>query len=368
MEVKHAVCCGLDVHGKVVAATVRRTRGSTVEKEHNEFGTTTKGLLELSDWLQERECRAVVMESTGVYWKPVYHILSGAFEVTVANSYQVRNLPGRKTDKTDSEWLAELYAHGLIRQSFIPPPEIRALRDLTRTRVKLVQDRANYKNRVHKVLEDANIKLGNVASDVFGKSGRAMLAALVAGERDGRALAQLARGTMRRKLPELVELHAKPIELLASIPGMSETSARDVIGEVGLDMARFGSDKRLASWASLCPGNNESAGKRLRGKTRHGNKYLKRILTECAWCARGTTSFLGRTFRRLETRIGGKKAAIAVAHKILVVAYHVLSQGVPYDEARYDIPSPAKEGASKKRALKALERLGFSVTLVPQPT
>jgi transposase len=348
------------------------------------------------------------MESTGVYWKPVYHILGGVFEVTVANSYQVRNLPGRKTDKTDSEWLAELHAHGLIRPSFIPPPEIRALRDLTRTRVKLVQDRANYKNRVHKILEDANIKLGNVARDVFGVSGRAMLEALVGGERDGRALAQLARGTMRRKLPELelalsgtftehhallarmllqlidalsgqvkvldcrigelMEQHARPIELLASIPGMSETSARDVIAEVGLDMARFGSDKRLASWASLCPGNNESAGKRLRGKSRHGNKYLKRVLTECAWTARNTTSFLGRTFRRLETRIGGKKAAIAVAHKILVVAYHVLSQGVPYDEARYDIPSPAKEEASKERALKALERLGFSVTLVPQAT
>jgi transposase len=336
----------------------------------------------------------------------VYHILDGVFDVTVANSYQVRNLPGRKTDKADSEWLAELHAHALVRPSFIPPPEIRALRDLTRTRVKLVQDRANYKNRVHKILEDANIKLGNVARDVFGVSGRAMLEALVGGERDGKKLAQLARGTMRRKLPELelaltgtftehhamlvgmllqlidalseqvqrldarigelVEQHAQSIELLTTIPGMSHTSARDVIGEIGLDMARFGSDKRLASWASLCPGNNESAGKRLRGKTRHGNKYLKRILTECAWGARDTSSFLGRTFRRLETRIGGKKAAIAVAHKILVVVYHVLSQGVAYDETRYDLPNPAKEDAARKRAVKALERLGFKVTLEAQ--
>lgn len=368
-----------------------------------EFGTTYSALLALSDWLVAQACPVVAMESTGVYWKPVYHVLADVFEVFVGNAYDIRRRPGRKTDKADARWIAELLAHGLIRPSFIPPPAIRALRDLTRTRVALVQTRTQAKNRIQAVLEDTNIKLASVVSDVFGKSGRRMLAALIGGERDPHTLAALALGTLRRKLPqlelaltgqftahhariiqgalELIDLLERQIaELdqqigeciaplqpqvaqLDSIPGVNEIAARDILAEIGMDMQRFGTDARLASWAGVCPGNNESAGKRRRGKSRRGNRYLRRVLVQCAWAARKTPTYLGRTFRRLEVRLGGKKAAVAVAHKILVIVYHLLAEGTFYDEERYDCLQPRQEERQRKRAVQALEQLGYRVSL-----
>jgi transposase len=277
------------------------------------------------------------------------------------------------------------------------------LRDLTRTRVALVQTRSQAKNRVHKVLEDTNVKLASVVTDLFGVSGRRMLAALIAGERDPQALAGLALGRLRRKLPqlevaltgqfthhhatiiqaslELVDLLNRQIadldsqigELVAplesqitqldSIPGVDKTAARDILAEIGTDMSRFGSAIRLASWAGVCPGNNESAGKRRRGKSRKGNRYIRRVLVQCAWAARKTPTYLGRTFRRLEVRLGGKKAAVAVAHKILVIVYHLLSEGTVYDEERYDRLQPRQEAQQRQRAIKMLERLGYHVHL-----
>jgi len=404
MEVLHAVCCGLDVHVALVEACLRSTgpKGSATF-ERRSFGTTTKELLALLEWLRERGCTTVAMESTGVYWKPVYHILSGAVDVVLGNAHEIRQRPGRKTDKADAEWIAELLAHDLIRPSYVPPPAIASLRDLTRTRVGMVQVRSQAKNRVHKLLQDANIKLSSVASDVFGVSGRAMVDALVSGERNPHRLAELARGTLRRKVPQLqealdgrftehhaalvrmqldlldlLEQHiadidrrievllqplADEIALVATIPGVDHTAAAAVIGEIGTDMSRFGSDDRLASWAGVCPGNNETAGKRRSGKTRKGNRYLRRVLVQCAWATRDTNTFLGRTFRRFQARIGGKKAAMAVAHKILVIVYHVLSTGSGYDEARYDRPTPRQEDRQRNAAIRTLERLGYAVDL-----
>jgi transposase len=338
-----------------------------------------------------------------VYWKPVYHVLAGVVEVVVGNAYDMRPRPGKKTDKADARWIAELLAYGLIRPSFVPPPGIRALRDLTRTRVGLVQTRTQAKNRVQKVLEDSNIKLASVASDVFGKSGRRMLEALIAGERDAQKLALMARGRRRRKLPELaraltgqftahhgriiawalelidllerqiadlneqirvlVEPFMPQIEQLDSIPGVDVTAARDILGEIGTDMNRFGSAARLSSWARVSPGNNESAGKRRQGRTGKGNRYLRRILVQCAWAARKTPTFLGRTFRPLEARIGGKRAAVAIGHKILVIVSHLLLAGTFYEAQRYADQQPQQEERERKRAIKALERLGYSVTV-----
>jgi transposase len=309
----------------------------------------------------------------------------------------------KKTDKSDATWIAELLDHGLIKPSYVPPPKIRALRDLTRTRVSLVQTRTQAKNRVYKILEDTNIKLAAVVSDLFGQSARRMLDALVAGERDPRKLSVMALGSLRGKIPQLevalegqfTEHHATLIggalelvdvlgrqiaeidqelddllrpmspqlEQLTSIPGVKDITARDIIAEIGLDMSRFGSASRLSAWAGVSPGNHESAGKRRRSRTRKGNRYLRRVLVQCAWATRKTSTFLGRTFRRLEARLGSKKAAMAVAHKILVIMYHLLLEGTFYEEERYDRLLPRQEERERKRAIKALERLGYAVSL-----
>jgi len=404
MQVIHPVCCGIDVHAAQLTACLRQvSEEGQITMELVEYGTTYSELVAFRSWLQERQCPVVALESTGVYWKPVYHVLSEGVDVHLANSRDVRQRPGKKTDKNDATWIAELLAHGLIKPSFVPPPTIRALRDLTRTRVSLVQTRTQSKNRVYKILEDTNIKLASVVSDLFGKSARRMLDALVAGERDPQKLSAMALGTLRRKIPQLevalegqfTEHHARLIggalelvdvlgrqiaeidqeldellsqmapqlEQLESIPGVSDITARDIVAEIGLDMSRFGSAARLASWAGLSPGNNESAGKRRKGRTRKGNKYLRRVLVQCAWATRKTSTFLGRTFRRLEARLGSKKAAMAVAHKIVVIIYHLLLEGTFYEEERYDRLLPRQEERERKRALKALERLGYAVTL-----
>jgi transposase len=404
MQVVHPICCGLDVHQAQLTACLRRVDADgQVTQEVREFATTYDALLTLSTWLTEEQCPVVALESTGVYWRPVYHVLMGTVEVLVGNAQEMRRRPGHKTDKADARWIAELLAHGLIRPSFIPPPPIQALRDLTRTRVALIQARTQAKNRVVKVLEDTNIKLTSVVSDLFGRSGRRMLAALLAEERDPKKLAALALGVLRRKLPqlelaltgqftahhawliqgalELIDLLdrqladldqrigdlmaplAPQLEQLTSIPGVEATAARAILAEIGTAMRHFGSAARLASWAGVCPGNDESAGKRRSGRTRKGNRYLRRVLVQCAWAARKTPTFLGQTFRRLEGRLGGKKAAMAVAHKILVIAYHLLLEGTCYEEERYDRLQSRQEERQQKRAVKALERLGYRVTI-----
>jgi len=404
MEVVHLVCCGIDVHRQSLTACLRRVDATgTVAKEVATFGTMYRELLRLSDWLVEGHCPIVVMESTGVYWRPVYHVLTGNVEVLLANPHEVRQRRGKKTDKADAEWLAELLAHGLVTPSFIPTPEISTLRDLTRMRTGLVQTRTQAKNRVLKVLEDTNLKVGDVVSDVFGVSGRRMLDALVAGERDPVVLAEMALRKLRSKIPALqlalegsfTEHHGWLIQMsldmvdmanrqihemderigklleplssqaaqLATIPGVSEQAARVILSEIGADMSRFGSPQRLASWAGMCPGNNESAGKRRSGRTRKGNKHLRRVLVECAWATVRTDSFLGRTFRRHRARIGGKTAAVAVGHKILVIVYHLLAEGSVYDGERYDRPDPKEEARRISRAVQALARLGYEVEL-----
>jgi transposase len=404
MQVVHPICCGIDVHQAQLTVCLRRVDADGhVTQEVREFATTYEALFTLSEWLTGQQCPVVAMESTGVYWRPVYHVLVGTVEVLVGNAQEMRRRPGHKTDKADARWIAELLAHGLIRPSFVPPPPIQALRDLTRTRVALIQARTQAKNRVVKVLEDTNIKLTSVVSDLFGRSGRRMLAALVAGERDPKSLAALALGVLRRTLPqlelaltgqftdhhawliqgalELIDLldrqladldqHigelmaplAPQMEQLTSIPGIEATAARAILAEIGTKMRHFGSAARLASWAGVCPGNDQSAGKRRSGRTRKGNRYLRRVLVQCAWAARKTPTFLGQTFRRLEGRLGGKKAALAVAHKILVIVYHLLLEGTCYEEERYNRLQDRQEEHQQKRAVKTLERLGYRVTL-----
>jgi len=406
METVYSVCCGLDVHQASVSACLRRVAtNGTISTESQQFATTVQGLTQLSQWLTEAGCPIVAMESTGVYWKPVFHILSATVEVWVVNARDVKQRRGKKTDRADAQWIAELLAYGLIEPSFIPPPQIAALRDLIRMRTALVETRTQVKNRVLAVLEDTNVKLASVVSDPFGVSGREIMDALVRGHRDPEALSQLARGVLRRKIAELstalegsfTDHHAllirlnlelidqtnaqiqqlderieqlteplqKEIQQVQSIPGVHRTAARIILSEIGIDMSRFGSAPRLCSWAGMCPGNNESAGKRKSGKTRKGNRYLRRVLAECAWAAGKTDSFLGRTFRRLQARIGGKKAAVAVGHKILQIVYHLFNEGTVYDDGRYNRLNKKQESRQLKRALSALKQLGYQVQLSP---
>jgi transposase len=403
VELVHRICCGIDVGKREVVACLRRVLGMETSKEHRTFATTMTGLRELLSWLKAADCRLVAMESTGVYWRPVHNILRTECEVVLGNSRDIRQMPGRKTDKADAAWIAELLAHNLIAPSFVPPAEIAALRDLTRARASLVQTRTQAKNRVHKVLEDTNIKLASVATDIFGKSGRRMLEALGTGEQDPTTLASMALGRLKKKIPELelalegnfTSHHAKLIKLalelidqlnsqiatidaeiyeltkklnaevviLASLPGVNRTSACAIIAEIGVDMKRFGSAERLSSWAGVCPGNNESAGKRKSGKTRKGSKWLRRVLTECAWAARKTKSHLGDRFRQLEKRIGGKKAAVAVAHQLLVIAWHCLHDGTFYEDERYGHITPKQEEQLRKKLVARLEQLGYAVNV-----
>jgi transposase len=357
MEVIYDVCAGLDVHKKTIMACLRTKSEPGRRSELRGFSTTTKGLLELSDWLRSAGCTHVAMESTGVYWRPVYQILEDEFELLLVNAQHVKMVPGRKTDVKDSEWLAQLLEHGLLRSSFVPPPPIRQLRELTRYRRQLVQERAREANRVQKTLETANIKLGDVATDVLGVSGLAMLRALVAGERDPERLADLARGALKKKREALTEAlfgrftahHAfligsmlehigfldeqiaafderirqqvQPFEpqisLLDAIPGIARRSAEQIIAELGPDMARFPTAGHAASWAGLCPGNNESAGKRRTGRTRKGNRWLRSALVESARGAvRKRDCYLSSEYRHVARRRGDQRAIVAVAHSL----------------------------------------------------
>ncbi len=374
MQVLYSCCCGLDIHKKFVVACVLRTApDGNVQKETRTFSTMTSELLALGDWLRALGCTHVAMESTSSYWRPVYNLLEGHFELLVVNAYHIKTVPGRKTDVKDAEWIADLLRHGLLRGSFIPAPEQRQLRDLTRYRTHLVEERARITNRLQAVLEDANIKLASVVTDVRGVSARAILQALVAGETDPALLADLARGRLRTKRDQLAQAvvgrfaahHAfmiaeqlshldyldeamervsseieqrleeewEAVELLDSVPGISQRAAQIVVAELGVDLRRFPSAKHLASWAGMCPGNKASGGKRLSGKTRKGNVWLRQVLIEIAHVASKTKdTYLAAQYRRIAARRGKKRALVALGHTILVIIYHILMQRKPYQE------------------------------------
>jgi transposase len=397
--------CGLDVHKATIAACVRVPDGKGKRAQYVQtFGTTTADLLALRDWLEAHGVTHVAMESTGVYWKPVYYVLEERVTCLLVNATHVKKVPGRKTDVQDCAWLAQLLEHGLLRGSFVPPAPIRELRDLTRYRKSLIQERAREANRVHKLLEDAGIKLATVARDVLGTSGRAMLEALVQGTRDPAILAELARGRMRAKLPALRQAlagHFRPhhaflaIQILAhldhlegavatlseriaailapfadavqrldTIPGVNQRTAEVLIAEIGVDMSRFPSHRHLASWTGICPGNHESAGKHKSGKTRKGNIWLRAALIEAALGATRTkNSAVAARYRRVLRHRGHKKAIVAVAHSLLVTAYHVLAHQTTYHELGPDYYDRRHSERLTRRALQTLEQQGYRVTL-----
>ena len=397
--------CGLDVHqATVVACLLIVLKNGRVQKQVRTFGTTTRELMGLREWLLSESCTHVAMESTGVYWKPIYAILEGAFEIVVANAQHVKKVPGRKTDVKDAEWIADLLCHGLLRPSFVPPSPIRELRDLTRYRRKLVESRTAERNRLLKLLETANIKLASVATDVFGVSGLLMLHALVEGKATAQEMAELAKKQLRKKIPELelalegkVEEHhrfllrvqlrrlrtveedlgileqrireklkpyAAQFTLLQEIPGIDETLAAAIIAELGVDMGVFESVSQLSSWAGVCPGNNESAGKRRSSRIPKGNVYLKTALVEAAnSAAKAKGTYLRDKFYRLKARRGYKRAAVAVAHKILVAIYHMLSHQVCYHELGDVYLDNLNKHHVTRNLVNRLERLGYAVTL-----
>ena len=398
---------GLDVHKKTVTVCVRvpGARGAR-RQEVRTFGTTVPELLALREWLEAQGVTHAAMESTGVYWKPVFYILEEGVTCVLANAAHIAQVPGRKTDVQDCVWIAQLVEHGLVRGSFVPPAPIRDLRDLTRARKALSQDRTRAANRLHKVLEDAGIKLASVANDVLGVSGRAMLEALVGGTTDPTVLADLARGKLRAKLPALrhaltgrfrphhaflvgqllaqldfleeaiAQLSAQIAEVIApfqaelerldAIPGVNRRTAEVFLAEVGVDMRQFPTAKHLASWAGLCPGNRESAGKHKVGTTRKGDRWLRTALVEAALSAsRATDSALAARYRRVMRHRGHKKAVIAVAHAILISAYHVLARQIPYRDLGPDYYDYRHADRVRRRAIATLERQGYRVTLEP---
>jgi transposase len=401
-------CAGLDVHqASVVACLIIGAAGAKPTKQIRTFGTTLPELEELRDWLAANNCTLVAMESTGIYWVPVYAVLEGHCEIVVGNARHIKNVPGRKTDVKDCDWIGDLARHGLIAKSFVPPRPIRDLRDLTRYRSKLVQTASAERNRLIRLLESANIKLASVASDVFGVSGWAMLQALVEGKQSPAEMAQLARRRLRRKLVELeralhgrLEEHhrfmlsiqmrrieaieadiaeldrrlrtklapyTRQMRLLMQIPGVDWVIAGVIIAEIGVDMSAFVSAEHLASWATMCPGNHESAGKRRSGKTRKGNVHLKTALVMAAKAAgRSKGTYLGEKFRRLTARRGAKRAAVAVGHKILVAAYHMLASGSDYKDLGAGYLDQLNHHRAAGNMLRRLRLMGFDVQITPR--
>jgi transposase len=409
MRIIHQRCCGLDVHKKVIVACLLIVQADgELYKEIRKFGTMTKDLLALLDWLQQNECHQVAMESTGVYWKPVYNILEGHLEVVVVNAQHLKGVPGRKTDVLDAEWLAECFQLGLLKASFIPPAPVREVRDLTRYRTTLIRERARTASRLQKVLEDANIKLASVVTDIQGVSAWAMLSAIAEGTSNPVALADLAKGLLRKKRPQLLEALAgqiKPhhrfliaehlsqieyleeaiqrisqeleerfrpfeddLKFLDSIPGIGRQIAEVMLAEMGWDMSRFPSDKHLASWAGMCPGNNESAGKRRNGKTRKGSRWLRQALIEAAHGAAKTKNkYLKAHYHRVAAHRGKKKALVAVGHSILIISYHLLTRRQSYADLGANYFDQRDRTAVQKRCVKRLEKLGFKVDLQAIP-
>jgi len=408
MEVIYRCCAGLDVHKKSIVANVRRIEeGSRLHTQTRSFGTMTRDLLALFDWLASHGVTHVAMESTGVFWKPVFNVLEGCFEVLLVNPQHIKQVPGRKTDVKDCEWICQLLQHGLLRASFVPPRPQRDLRDLTRHRAQLVAEQTRVANRIHKTLEDANVKLGSVASDILGKSGRDMIASIIRGEEDPRQMAELARARLRAKIPQLqialegrvTEHHrfmlkmlmehlemlealigqlnqrieekmlpfSRAIQRLCTIPGVDRRTAQNVLAEVGTDMTPFPSDAHLASWSGMCPGNNQSAGKRRSGKTTKGNRWLRRALTQAAWAASRTKgTYFSSQYRRLARRRGKKRAVVAVGHTILTVAYHLLKHETTYAELGADYFDRIEPERLTRYLVKRLESLGHRVVLKPQ--
>ena len=410
MQAIYPCVSGLDVHKKTVVACVRRinARGQ-VDKQVRTFGTMTRDILALADWLTQESVSHVAMESTGVYWKPIYHLLEGRIqEILLVNAQHIKHVPGRKTDVKDCEWIAQLLQCGLLRGSFIPPPEIRDLRELTRQRSQLVGERASVANRIQKVLEDANIKLASVATDVLGMSGRAMLKALIAGEENPEVLADMAKRRMRAKIPELqLALHGRVTEhhrfmlrtllrhvdhlddlittcdnrieavmaplastrdRLTAIPGVGQQIAESLIAELGMNMDQFPTDAHLASWAGICAGNDESAGKKRSSRIRKGNRWLRQTLVQAAWAASHTKqTYLSAQYRRLAPRRGKKRALIALAHTMLTIVYHMLKNGTTYSELGADYFDRRNTEKLTRHLIERLESLGHKVHLEPQP-
>jgi transposase len=403
MEVLYPRCAGLDVHKDTVVAAVRCV-SVPVHQEVRSFSTTTAGLFALSQWLCDHGCTHVAMEATGVYWKPVWHVLVDDFELVLANAQHIKNVPGRKTDVADAAWIADLLAHGLIRASFVPPAPIQELRDLTRTRKQLVREVSQHSLRIQKVLEDANLKVASVLSNILGQSGRAMLEAIVDGVTSPEQLADLAQGNARKKRALLIEalrgritphhrsmlkLHLGLIDalqaavqevdisvgkslapirqsarLLTTIPGISDLSAHVIVAEIGVDMSRFQTAAHLISWAGLCPRNDESAGKRRSTRVRKGAPWLKSVLVTAAWAGvRVQGSYLRAQFLRIKSRRGAKKAILAVAASMLTAAFHMLSQGVPYHDLGADHFTRHDKTKTIGRLVRRLHDLGCQVQL-----
>ncbi len=408
MEALHRCCCGLDVHQKTVVACLLTWEEGQSRSQVRSFSTMTPALLELLDWLKGAGCTHVAMESTGVYWQPVYNLLEGAFELLVVNTQHLKLVPGRKTDIQDACWIAQLLQHGLLRGSHVPGAPQRHLRELTRYRASLVADRARYVNRLHKVLESANLKLGAVVSDLQGKTAQRLLQCLAQGEGDPPALAQLGGerlsasveeleaaltgrvtphhrfllGELLQRIAELeqaigranreIEARLRPFEaelgLLDGEPGINQRIAQVLWAEVGPDWSRFPSAGHLASWAGVCPGNHESGGKRRPGKTQHGNPWLKTALIEAAHGAvRTKGSYLSSQYYRLAARKGRKRALMAVAHSLLVIAYHLITEQRPYQDLGADYLLRRDREDRERRFVRGLQRLGYEVTLSPLP-
>ena len=406
MDVIYPRCAGLDVHKQTVVACVRIVGDGPLLQEVRTFATTTSGLLALSDWLDSFGVQHVAMEATGVYWKPVWHVLEGHFELVLANAAHVKNVPGRKTDVNDATWLADLLAHGLIRASFVPPTAVQELRTLTRTRKQFVRERASHVQRIEKVLEDANIKLSVVISDILGKGGHAVLQALIDGHSDPEVLASRITTRVKASRAELLEalrgrasahhrfmleVHLSHIDaldkavaaietevgtglapfrqaakLLSTMPGLSEVSANVVVAEIGLDMSRFATPGHLLSWACMCPRNDESAGKRRSTRMRRGGKWLKTTLVQAAWSAiKVKGCYLQAQFHRLRARRGAKKAIVAVAASMLTAAWHMLRNGTEWQElgaAHFDRADATK---TANRLIRRLQQLGYVVQAAP---
>jgi transposase len=406
METMHERCAGLDVHKDTVVACVRVASGRSAQREVKTFATTTSALLDLHDWLHSCAVTHVAMEATGVYWKPVWHLLEDSFELVLANASHIKAVPGRKTDMNDATWIADLLAHGLIRASFVPPTPIQELRDVTRARKQLVQERTRYVQRIQKVLEDANLKIDSFITDLLGTSGRAILNALVEGYTNPEVLVSLTSGRLKASRAELLEalrgrvtkhhrfmlkLHLRQIdqldrsiqeleaqareatapfrhrvEQLTAIPGISETAASVLLAEIGTDMSVFPSAGHLLSWAGMCPRSDESAGKRRSTRLRHGAPWLKATLVQIAWPAtRRKDSYFRALFHRLKSRRGPKKAIVAVAASILTTVYHLLRDGTVYQDLGMSHFDNMNRDRAAKSLVRRLQALGFEVNVRP---
>jgi transposase len=406
MEVLYPRCSGIDVHKRFVVACLSIIQHGQRHKELRQASTMTSDILALKAWLKAAGCTQIAMESTGVYWKPIYHLLEDSFEIVLVNAQHMKAVPGRKTDVKDAEWLADLLQHGLLKASFIPGREQQAVRDLTRTRVRLLQERTRLVNRIQKVLEDANLKLASVVTDIMGVTGQAILRALVAGEVDPERLAHLAQGSLVRKqeqlqaalagkltphqhvlLAELLQLiatldrsiahldreiaerlrpHDALIERIDAVTGLSRRSIEVLLGELGWDMSHFPDAAHAASWVGICPGQHETAGKQHSGRTRQGNRWAKTVLIQAAHAAGHTQTYLGEQYRRISARRGSKKAAMAVGHSILVIFYHMVKSGEPYHEKGVDYLTTSNKEQIQQRLVRQLERLGNTVILQPK--